>query len=391
LKTLHVIDRLGVGGAETWLMALLRHWREEGDGAPRIDFLATSGEAGVFDEEARALGAKIFYLRFGRRFLRGFAQGWRRILAENHYNVLHDHQDYISGWHFLLAGGARPPLRIAHVHNPAYQILNNYGVTVRRRLIGRGGKMLVARLATHIAGTSEQIVGEYGMRSPHFARIPKGALYCGFDPVRFNGDARHAKEAICREFAWPADARIILSVGRLDVSDDLAHPQNHKNSGFSLAVALACLRRDARVRMLFAGATSPAQAALQARIDAAGATGKIVFAGIRDDIATLMAAGDLLLFPSRGEGLGMAAVEAQAAGLPVLASTAVPRECCVVPDLVEFEALSSGETVWAERALQMLDRPRDVSAANARVARSAFAISNSARALRHLYTTGTFG
>ena len=35
----------------------------------------------------------------------------------------------------------------------------------------------------------------------------------------------------------------------------------------------------------------------------------------------------------------MVAVEAQAAGLPVLASTEVPRECAVVPELVRFKGL----------------------------------------------------
>src|SRR5262249_32415745 len=96
-------------------------------------------------------------------------------------------------------------------------------------------------------------------------------------------------------------------------------------------------------------------------------------------------ASDILLFPSRGEGLGMVVVEAQATGLPVLASTAVPRECAVVPDLVRFEQVERGAVEWAKALLRHAARPRDVSGANRLVARSPFAIAISADALLKIY------
>ena len=66
LRVLQIVDTLGMGGAETWLMELLRLWHREGADRPQMDFLATSGNRGVFDDEATALGARIFYLRYGR-------------------------------------------------------------------------------------------------------------------------------------------------------------------------------------------------------------------------------------------------------------------------------------------------------------------------------------
>jgi glycosyltransferase involved in cell wall biosynthesis len=124
---------------------------------------------------------------------------------------------------------------------------------------------------------------------------------------------------------------------------------------------------------------------LERRIAEAGLAGRIVFAGIRRDIERLMVASDVLLFPSRGEGLGMVAVEAQAAGLPVLASTAVPRECVVVPELVRFLELDAGAVKWAGDLLELAARPRNIAAANQRVAVSAFAIDRSAKALFNIY------
>jgi glycosyltransferase involved in cell wall biosynthesis len=376
-----------MGGAETWLMEVLRLWSKSD--VCQLDFLATSGNPGIFDEEARQLGAQVYYVRYGRAQLRQFAKKFRQLLRERQYDAVHDHQDYTSGWHFLMGAGALPPVRVTHIHNPAYQIQNNYGVTLGRRLTARVGKKLVARYSTHITGTSRQAITQYGFDASAFSRIPKSALYCGFDPTRFLGDVPPAKASVCDEFSWPADAKIILFVGRIDVSADLGHPQNHKNSGFAVSVGIESSRKDPRVRMLLAGATSTAVRKLEERIAQAGLQGYIQFIGIRKDIERLMLGSDVLLFPSRGEGLGMAAVEAQAAGLPVLVSDTVPRECVVVTELVHFQKVEAGEAAWAADLLRLAAQRQNISDANQRVAASGFSIDKSACALLALYSQGT--
>ncbi len=113
-KILHVIDTLSAGGVETWLMELLRFWRQSDSTTPRMDFIATSGKEGLYDKEARALGAKIFYLCFSRPTIGSFVPRWRQILRAGRYTAIHDHQEYISGWHFLAGAGASlPPVRVS--------------------------------------------------------------------------------------------------------------------------------------------------------------------------------------------------------------------------------------------------------------------------------------
>ena len=389
VNVLQIVDRLGMGGAETWLMEILRLWSRTR--AARLDFLATGGGPGLFDEEARELGARIHYVPYRRNCLARFALEFRRVLREGRYDAVHDHQDYASGWHFLMGSRALPSVRLTHVHNPAYQIRNNYAVTVSRRITASIGKALVARYATHIVGTSRQVITEYGFDEPRFSQIKRRPLYCGLDPARFVGDVDAAKASICFEFGWPKDAKIILFAGRIDKSPDPGDPQNHKNSGFAVSIAIECARRSSGTRALFVGAlTEPAVATLQKRIADAGLSRSIRFTGIRRDINRLMLGSDVLLFPSRSEGLGMVAVEAQAAGLPVLASTAVPRECVVVPELVRFQRLDAGVGHWVEDLLYCIEKPRCVTTANDRVAASPFAIQNSADALSSLYRGGSF-
>jgi glycosyltransferase involved in cell wall biosynthesis len=386
VRVLQVIDTLGMGGAETWLMEVLRLWSKNRTAG--MDFLITSGRPGVFDDEAMRLGSHIHYIAYRRGRLLQFAKSFRNVLHQWRYHAIHDHQDFASGWHFLLGSNALPQVRVTHVHNPAYQIRNNYGVSLGRRLTMRAGGMLVARYSTHITGTSRQIISEYGFDQSRFRRIPKAALYCGFDTTRFTGDRGVAKAEMCHEFGWRSDAKIILFAGRIDNSAEFRHPQNHKNSAFAVSVGMECARRDPRVCMLLAGAMSPAVPILLKRIVDMGFAQRIQFAGIRNDIERLMLASDVLLFPSRAEGLGMVAVEAQAAGLPVLASDAVPRESVVVPELVRFQKVEAGEAAWASELLELAAQNHTVEGANQKVAASAFEIGNSAGALLELYSKG---
>jgi glycosyltransferase involved in cell wall biosynthesis len=178
----------------------------------------------------------------------------------------------------------------------------------------------------------------------------------------------------------------VLFAGRFDASPDLGHPRNHKNSGFAVTVAIDCARQDPDVRFVFAGPFSEATPILRARVEQAGLGERVAFAGVRRDIGRLMAGADALLFPSRAEGLGMVAVEAQAAGVPVLASTSVPKECVVIAELVRFLDLDAGPAAWRDELLALVRAPRvDAADANRRVAASPFAITHSARRLAELY------
>jgi glycosyltransferase involved in cell wall biosynthesis len=375
-----------MGGAETWLMEALRLWSK--NSACHMDFLATSGNPGIFDEEAKQLGAHVYYLRYGRADLPHFAREFCKLLREGQYDAIHDHQDYSSGWHFLMGRNSLPKVRVTHVHNPSYQIVNNYGITLSRRVTAQIGKKLISRYATHITGTSRQVITEYGFDASAFKRIPKAALHCGFEISRFRCDSADARTDICQEFGWPSDCIVILFAGRIDESAELDHARNHKNSAFAVSVGIECARKNPRVRILFAGAGSGAVSVLEERISAADLNGSIRFIGIRKDIDRLMAASDVLLFPSRGEGLGMAAVEAQAAGLPVVASDTVPRECVVIPELVRFLKIEDGSEHWATQVLTVAAERGRVPDANKRVAASAFSIDRSASALLALYSNG---
>lgn len=385
LKVLQVVHGLGMGGAETWLMELLRLWSKSG--AVEMDFLLTSGQRGLFDDEATKLGAKIHYLRYGRDNFPAFWRGFRRLLRQGRYDAIHDHADYASGWHFALAIGLLPKVRVTHVHNPWLHIDTQYATNSTRRWLASGGKVLVRSLATHVCGTSAEILHRYGFEPTNTSRSQVGVLHCGFDVGRFNGPRDADRRRVLKAFGWPSQTKLVLYVGRLDWALEFPHPQNHKNTWLALNIAREAVRREPDIRLIMVG-TGASREALLERVQKWSMAEQLRLPGIRRDIPALMRASDVLLFPSAQEGLGMVAVEAQAAGLPVLASTNVPKEARVVPQLYHSMSLDEPAEEWARRLIEILSEPLPtLDRCRSMLERSEFSIEKSAQALETIYAS----
>jgi len=391
LRVLQVFDGLGMGGAETWLMSLLKYFHNHNKDLRvrvKFDVLLTGGEKAIFDDEAIALGARLFYVRFGRRNLMSFRREFRRILAQGNYDAIHDHQDYIAGLHFVLGGRFLPRVRIAHVHS-TIDHRRHYSTGFLRRTTIAMGKWLISRLATHVMGTSRQIVTEYGFEESTSKSVRLDAAHCGFDVSAYGGDRAAAHGDLCREFNWPESAKIILFVGRLEGAEIVyqGRRMTHKNPTLALEVARECIAKDPRIHLAMVGGGEAKQKEFEASVAEWGLSDHISFLGLRSDVPSLMRGSDLLLFPSLAEGLGMVVVEAQAAGLRVLASDTTPRESVVIPELVSFLALTADPEQWALETVRLLSLgDTDAARCNDRLRDSAFSIENSAARLVGLYS-----
>jgi glycosyltransferase involved in cell wall biosynthesis len=390
LRVLQVFHTLGVGGAEVWLLALLRQLaalRASTGIDVRFDICLTGGIESELDQEARALGARLIYLRYDRTHLFSFIRKFRALLRAGRYDAVHDHQGHPAGLRLVFALGVLPPVRVVHFHNPTL-MLDNYSSSILRRSTVAAGNSAIGLLATHLLGTSRQILSEHGFRVSGGKEGPYAdALYCGFDVSRFLGDRQVARLDLCRELGFQEPVKIILFAGRLNSHPDLR--RNQKNPAFALEVAMQCIKQDATIRFLVAGGGEVVRKELEHQMAEAGFADSIRFLGVRSDLAKLMLASDLLLFPSLAEGLGMVAVEAQATGLRVLASSSTPREAAVIPELCTFLPLAEGVSEWTSEAIRLMALPHaDARESNRRVADSRFSITRSTTELLSVYATG---
>ena len=153
-----------------------------------------------------------------------------------------------------------------------------------------------------------------------------------------------------------ADELVIGHVGRFN-------PQ--KNHPFLLDIFAALLRKEPNAVLLLVGGGED-MLKIQAKAHALGIAEHVRFLGVRSDVADLMQAMDVFVFPSLYEGLGLVLIEAQAAGLPCVVSDTIPREAYLT-DLVTAEKLSSSVEAWAEkilakRAIPRIDRRAEIAA-----------------------------
>lgn len=126
-------------------------------------------------------------------------------------------------------------------------------------------------------------------------------------------DAEPAPPADRAALGTPADATLALALGRL-----------HPNKGFD--VLLEALARAPGIHLWIAG-EGPEDAALRARAASLGVEGRVRFLGWRRDVASLLAASDMLACPSRHEPLGNVVIEAWAHRRPVVAAASQgPRQ-----------------------------------------------------------------
>ena len=81
------------------------------------------------------------------------------------------------------------------------------------------------------------------------------------------------------------------------------------------------------------------------------------FLGQRSDVADLYQAMDVLVLPSRFEGLCIVAIEAQMAALPLICSEELPEETNVSSDYVSLSLKLSAKK-WADKILAQKDAIR---------------------------------
>lgn len=369
-RVLHVVMTLDTGGVENWLLHVARRLDPS---ALRFDFAVASGEGGAYVDELGSLGSKIHFLRAGRDPLK-LSLSLRRVLREaGPYDAIHGHLHHVSGLALGLAARAGIPQRIAHSHLDTSYIDRRGGPV--RAFYRQGLRRLIRRHATHEIAVSERaarsLFGPDWFADPRVRILP-----CGLDFERFRSipDREEAR----RRLGLPEAAPVFGTVGRLE---------EQKNHLFLLDVFARLRERRPDARLLLVGHGS-LQAELPRRAAELGLAEAVVFTGARADVPELLAAMDVFLFPSLFEGLGLAPIEAQAAGLPCLVSDAVPDEVRVFPE--RAGSLPLELRLWVEQAEALLAMPRlSPAEAVARIEESPFGMRTHLRELFAVYGVAT--
>ena len=356
VRVLQVVTPMERGGLESMLMNYYRHIDRE---AVQFDFLVHRPDRAAFDDEIEALGGKIYRLPRLIPWSRSYQRALDDFFAAHpEYRVIHVHQDCLSSVILRAAAKHGVPVRIAHSHSAGQDKNLKYFLKLwyKRR---------IPQYATALLDCGKD-AGDW-----MFGGAPYRIVNNAIDTTAYTFDPE--KRAEMRNRLGLTNEFTIGHVGRFN------YPKNHP---FLLEIFAALrLKEPGAVLLLVGGGDDMPN--IQEKARALGIAEHVRFLGVRADVAELMQAMDVFVFPSRYEGLPVTMVEAQASSLPCLISDRVPPECVLTDGLVNVLPLSDSAEVWAKTALEQRGAVR--TDRRAEIAARGFDITAEAKKLQEYY------
>lgn len=336
IRVLHSVSYMHRAGVETFLMNYFRHVDRR---VVQFDFLCNKAIPGDYDEEICRLGGRIFY-RPGFDVLReeNYADFWRGFLKQHpEIQIIHTHNGAKQYYPLKGAKEAGFPIRIAHAHSSDFVRDEKY--LYRRSLIEK-----LPAVASFYFGCSDK-AGNF-----------------------FFGDELWKKQGIlirnavpCKQFAYDSALRRQMRrcLGLKDhfVMGHVGRFMKQKNHNRLLDIFHVVYQKNPRSRLLLVGEGELMQEIRHkaAQLNMAQA---VIFAGSQENMPPWYQAMDVLVMPSFFEGLPVAGIEAQAAGVPCVFSDVVSREAAVT-ESVRYVPLTRSDEEWADIILSCEGSPRE--------------------------------
>ncbi|MBQ8164262.1 MAG: glycosyltransferase family 1 protein [Clostridia bacterium] len=333
-RVLHIVGNMNMGGTETYLMNIYRNVDRE---KLQFDFVTYGriGEKDYYEDEIISLGGKVYKLpSVGAMGFGGLIKELRKLLKETHYDAVHAHTMYNSGFAMIAAKKEKVPIRVVHSHttkkDTSKSIKNKLYNGVMRSIINRNTTMCCAcsKAAAEVMFTQKSIARKYKFMG---------------NAVDFSKyySTTEQTDAVRSELGIPDDAKVLGHVGRFGKS---------KNHAFAVDVFKAYTEKyDKDAYMIFVGGgDQKVRTATEEKVKTLGLSDKVIFTGVRGDVPAVMGAMDIFVFPSIYEGLGIVLLEAQAAGLNCVVSENIQPEADLGIGMLHWVNLSEGAEAWAD-------------------------------------------
>lgn len=355
IRILHVVSFMQRGGLETLLMNCYRHIDRQ---QMQFDFIVHRDFRADYDDEIEALGGKIYRLPrlnpFSPRYKRALLDFFRE---HPEYQIVHCHLDCMSALPLGAAKQCGAPVRIAHAHSSNQD--RDWKYLLKRYYMGK-----IPKVATHFFACS-QAAGEW-----MFPGQQVQVMNNGIDAEKF-GYSPEIRQEVRRELDLTDDL-VLGHIGRFA-------PQ--KNHTFLLDIFHQVHQKNPNTRLVLVGG-GPLEIQIREKAAKLGLSEAVTFLGVRSDVERLLQGMDVFVLPSLYEGLGIVAVEAQAAGLNCVVSDSVPG-LCKMTENVTFLPLSSPPEYWAETILSL--DPTARTSQSEKIRSAGFDIQTTAQWLTNFY------
>ena len=324
IRVLQVVTYMGRGGLETMLMNYYRHMDRD---KVQFDFLVHRDFEADYDQEILSMGGKIYHVSRLVPWSRGYREGLKRFFKEHpEYKIVHVHQDCLSSVALQCAKECGVPVRIAHSHS------SNQDKNIKY-LIKRHYMKQIPQFATDCFACGKD-AGDWMFEGQSYQ-----ILHNAIDASVY---VYSSEKAITIREELNVERNFVMGhVGRFDAQ---------KNHTFLLDIFSECVKIVPNARLLLVG-DGEGRTRIQEKAKSLGLEDKVIFTGVRNDVADLLQAMDVFVFPSLYEGVPVTMIEAQASGLPCVISDGVPKDCVITSGLVTSMKLSDMPSDWAKHII----------------------------------------
>lgn len=300
-----------------------------------FDFINQEEKDLAYEDQIIKMGGKIYSL---------ILPSWRHNMIKRHIEIQDFFKRYAKKYDCIwfnlidlgnidvIKGAYRAGISriIIHAHN---SLIMTPGLKGKIRSIKHNwNRKHIYKYGTDFWACSEA-AGEWFFNSNNFIVI-KNAI----DISKYAYQSQKRKE-LRRRYKISNNTVLIGNVGRL---------QYQKNQAFAIDVFKSYLKLNPNSKLILVG-QGPDYRKLKEKVERLEIKDKVIFTGVQNDIDGYLSMMDIFLFPSHFEGLGIAGLEAQANGLPVLATKdKIPSDLKLNSNF-EFVSLNSSPEVWGEK------------------------------------------
>lgn len=371
-------EPVSYGGQENFVINALDHMDRRG---MEIDFLTPyycDNES--IAERVRGFGGQVYTLGCGFRPGQsriGTIRPIKKFLRGRQYDIIHIHSGSSSMLAIYAAAARAAGIDRVIVHSHCT------GKNDLRHAVSRLATVpILQKCASDFCACSEE-AGRWRF-SHAVCESRLNVIKNGIDPVAYAFDG-NKRELIRSAYGVPDDAVLIGIFGRLSYQKNQLYMLRLLRRILDSREASDCGAHDFRIEdhtrymLLFAGGGEDL-AMLQTHARMMGLEDRVIFAGAKTNLRDYYSAADVLAVPSIYEGFGLVVLEAQAAGLEVIASDAVPR-IADATGLVRFIPLDDREG-WIN-ALTSVHLRNNGTAAD--IKDRGYSIDKTAETVRFLY------
>ena len=320
------------GGIESVIM---NYYRNIDRTKIQFDFLCNT-EKVAYEDEILILGGKIY--RITAR-----SKDYKKYKADMEIFFKEHSKEYNAIWINICSLANIDYLKYAKKYNIKYRIIHCHNSqnmdSFLRGILHRWNRIFIKKYATDFWSCSDDannwFYSKNIINSDKYLLV-KNAI--DLDKYKFNEEIRNQY----RKLLKIENNLVIGHIGRF-------HFQ--KNHEFLINVFNEIQKRNTNSKLLLIGIGEDIEK-IKDKVNKLKLEDKVLFLYSRDDVECLLSAMDIFVFPSLFEGLPVAILEAQANGLPIIASKGgVPSKAKMVENF-EFISLQDKAEYWAEKIIE---------------------------------------